>query len=247
MYRCEICGKNFKHFQNKANHYRWNHLYTYKSDDSRIKAMEKARSNNERLFGKYVYETSICSNIKCQKQINIRYREGKRKNKYFCSRSCSNSRNFSSEMRSKQSKTIKKLWKDGIYDNIFDKENENNIKFFSSKKEREIVEYFKNRYIHNEWKSGGLLIYKGQRISRDLYSDKLKICFEYDGIWHFKNINNQIDQKKLKDKMLEEWCKEKNYRLVRIDEDKFKDFEQIEKLFYIETDKIIKIGDRYDI
>jgi very-short-patch-repair endonuclease len=95
------------------------------------------------------------------------------------------------------------------------------------------------------WKSGGMLLYNGHRISRDMYSDILKVCFEYDGIWHFKDINGQLENKKNKDKALELWCIEKGYRLVRIQDEFFNDMEQIYDLIYKRKDQIIKLGEKY--
>jgi hypothetical protein len=78
-----------------------------------------------------------------------------------------------------------------------------------------------------------------------MWSDKLKICFEYDGVWHFKDIHNQLAKKQLKDALLEQWCLLNNYRLIRVDEDFYINIQQIEELIYKQTDKIIKIGNRY--
>ena len=78
-----------------------------------------------------------------------------------------------------------------------------------------------------------------------MWSDVLKVCFEYDGIWHFKDIYGQLDKKQNKDKLLELWCINNNYRLVRVDEDCYKNIQQIEELIYNSLDAIIKIGNSY--
>lgn len=95
------------------------------------------------------------------------------------------------------------------------------------------------------WKSGGGLKFEGKRIVRDLWSDKLQICFEYDGIWHFEDILGQLEDKKIKDNLLEKWCIYNNYRLIRIDELEFINEQQIENLIYENKEPIIKIGKRY--
>ena len=121
-------------------------------------------------------------------------------------------------------------------------------KRFTSKNEVLIREYFINTYPNDEWTFGGGIKINGQQISRDLYSNKLKICFEYDGIWHFKDIYGQLNKKKLKDSLLEQWCLDNKYSLIRLDEDHFNNqsLTILEKIFYsLNEPSIIKIGNRY--
>ena len=108
-----------------------------------------------------------------------------------------------------------------------------------------ILKHFKEKYQNDNWTSGGGLKYEGKRISRDMYSNKLKVCFEYDGVWHFKDINGQLEKKQLKDQLLEKWCVENGYRLIRVDENSFNGVEQIEDLIYKCNDNITKVGERY--
>jgi hypothetical protein len=169
--------------------------------------------------------------------------------KKFCNNSCAAGstnrtrtidRSYITEQwKSKISNKIKQKWKEG-------KLTYSQKRLFSSKNEREIVSYFKENFPADEWKSGGRLkISNEEHLSRDLWSDKLKICFEYDGIWHFKNIHGQLFKKQLKDRLLEQWCTENNYRLIRIDEEFYKNIQQIKELVYENQDPIIKIGNRY--
>ena len=140
------------------------------------------------------------------------------------------------------SEKIKNHWKNGKFDNM---DNWSQNKLFSSCKEREIVKYFKEKYTNDFWKSGGLLKSGDFRISRDLYSDILKICIEYDGIWHFKDIKGQLEKKKEIDWELEKWCKKNDYRLIRIQEGFFVSMEHLSNLVYNSKEKIIKIGNSY--
>jgi hypothetical protein len=78
-----------------------------------------------------------------------------------------------------------------------------------------------------------------------MWSDKLKICFEYDGIWHFEDIKGQLKIKQTKDVLLEKWCIENNYRLIRIDENFYESVEQIVNLIYNNKQSVVKIGNRY--
>ena len=84
-------------------------------------------------------------------------------------------------------------------------------------------------------------------MSRDLYSKKLKVCIEYDGIWHFKDIHGQLESKRIKDVALKDWCKEHSYKLIRIDEDWFSinKLDEIESLTYESNEQLILLGERY--
>jgi hypothetical protein len=246
MYKCEECNIEFKTFQAKANHHRWKHLkYAYKTLDTKEKFHLNAVKREEEKYGEWIEEDTKCSNELCLNNVHLRYHKRKKKNKNFCCQSCANTHKHSDESKKKISEELKKRWKNGVYDTDSYREKQSSHAFFSSKKEREIVKYFKDKYPEYEWKSGAGLIYNGTTISRDLYSNNLKICFEYDGIWHFEDIKGQLSKKQFKDKLLEEWCIKNNYRLIRIDEKSFKNFEQLEKLFFQNIEPIIKIGQRY--
>jgi len=239
MYSCKECNKQFQTFQEKANHVRWNH-----KDNSEFKRKIKisAIKSNEKIYGKWIEENVKCSKEGCNSSIKIKYREGKKRNKYFCSKSCASSRGstkkyFTKEVRKKLSESSKRAWEEGKYN------NKNNR--FNSKNELAIVKHFKENYPQYEWKSGGRLDYNGIGISRDLYSNILKVCFEYDGIWHFVDIKGQLKNKQLKDKALEDWCKENKYRLIRISEEEYKNFQQVEELIFENCKPIVKIGKGY--
>lgn len=243
-YKCEHCNIEFSKFQEKANHVRWYHKDKNFYQDTSEKISEKITEQNNRIYGEWIYETVICTHVNCTNTIDIKYRSGKKKIKNFCSRSCANSRGVrSQEFKDKVSNSIKNMWSDGHYDNV----KFNRSKIFSSKNERLLVEYFKNKFPDDNWKSGGLLkLEDGSRLSRDLYSDKLKICFEYDGIWHFKDIHGQLKTKQHKDLLLEKWCITNEYKLIRVQAEFFESTAQIENLIYSETSNdIIKIGDAY--
>ena len=119
---------------------------------------------------------------------------------------------------------------------------------FTSKTEVLIREHFIDKFKNDGWTFGGNIRHKEEQLVRDLYSKKLKVCFEYDGIWHFKDIHGQLKKKQMKDKYLEEWCLLNGYRLIRYDENSFNkqtSLDEIEDLIYNRSDDIIKIGDRY--
>ena len=58
----------------------------------------------------------------------------------------------------------------------------------------------------------------GILINPDLWSKKLKVVIEYDGIWHFKDIHNQLERKQNVDRITKRFCEENGYRLIRVDE-----------------------------
>ena len=94
---------------------------------------------------------------------------------------------------------------------------------FNSKGEIEMREYFIKKFPEHEWSHGAFVFNATTNmLAADMYSHKLKICVEYDGIWHFKDIHGQLEKKKLKDKLLDEWCIENGYRMIRIKEEVYK-------------------------
>ena len=248
-YKCEFCDKAFEKFQQKANHVRWYHKADdfYEKTKAKLSAITEAK--NAERFGKYVHEKIACN--KCDAPVDIKYRPGKRKNKYYCSRSCANSRGPRDvEFKNKVSQKISDLWMNGHYAETTAKNhlktNKKQRKMFSSKTERHIVDYFRRVYCDDGWTfGGGLYMDNSTHISRDLYSDKLKVCIEYDGIWHFKDIHGQLEKKQHKDQLLEDWCKNNGYRLIRIDEAAYTGVEQIVDLVYNQSDMLIKVGSRY--
>ena len=217
-YICEICGIEFNTFQEKANHVRWQHkdedfYETYK------KNLKEAKKNQHiKNLGDFKPFIVICEC--CGKEFGVIEREKKHpeKEKYFCGRSCANKRYHTNETKKNISKSIKKLWKSGKYDELHLTESRIKMKF-TSKGEDEIKTYFINNFKEDCWAFGGSIKHNNIRISRDLYSNKLKVCIEYDGIWHFKDIHGQLNKKQIKDLSLEEWCVENDYKLIRIREE----------------------------
>jgi hypothetical protein len=242
MVECEECGEFFENGRVKSNHVRWKHRGSY-SKEGLESIKEKLAIRNNKKYGDLIEEEVFCN--KCHKKIIIKHRD-KKKEKYFCSRNCANSRDMKNilteESKRKISDKIKKCWQDPDY---AEKCLRNNGKFFTSKREVEIRDYFIKNFPDDGWTFGGNLKLENTSCSRDLYSDKLKICFEYDGIWHFKNIYDQLENKKCKDILLESWCIKNKYKLVRVDSDENLSLEEIENLIYKDKRKTIKIGKRY--
>jgi very-short-patch-repair endonuclease len=115
---------------------------------------------------------------------------------------------------------------------------------FTSKGECELREYFKRNFPDDGWTWGGCR-YNGRMLSRDLFSKKLKVCIEYDGIWHFKDIHGQLKDKQEKDEILNNWCKGMGYRMIRIKEELYKSnkkfwLTKLQDEVYNGTDQLVK-------
>jgi len=245
---CKHCNETIsvESSRNFSNHVRWCKKNPSRNNTKNISISKKKRDDEE--LGKLKSFKVDCK--KCGKMFHVVEREKHfpKKEKYFCNVSCANSRiqtkDINDKKREKNRIASLKLWQNEDY---IKKVMSNKKSIFTSKNEVLIREHFIKKFPNDEWTFGGSLKVLGQRIVRDLYSKKLKICFEYDGVWHFKDIHNQLRKKQIKDKLLERWCKKNNYKLVRIDELKFKDknLKELEKIIYNDKRQIIKIGDRY--
>ena len=240
---CEVCGEIFTNNKVYSNHIRWKHREVSKITCTDCGKTVTCHNYKKHIAGCQKLLTNLKYCKECNNVITVKYNQ-------FCNQSCfavynnkHRSKIFKTEeWRAKLRLKAIESWNRGTYDFLLNKSN-----IFTSKVEREIVKHFKTNYKEDEWKSGGRVkLNSTTYLSRDLWSDKLKICFEYDGIWHFKDIHNQLALKQQKDLLLKEWCKQNSYRLIRIDEDKFIDVYQIEELIYRNNKQFIYIGDRYN-
>ena len=224
---CQHCGKEFKNIGGSifANHVRWCDKNLYRDIELEKEHFRKnVNITNNRIHGIKQYYIVCC--FKCNQYYVIEKRELSflKKYKFFCSRTCANTRPHSKEDKLKiknsickngqsLSEYIKQLWKDPDYS----KRVLNHNKCFTSKGERELRDWFINTFQNEEWTYGGSLTYMNVNgIVRDLYSKKLKVCVEYDGEWHFKELIGQLQSKQMKDQALESWCIENGWRLIRI-------------------------------
>ena len=242
---CQYCNETFFDVEGRvhSNHVRW--CKKNPNDTTR-----NLHNGADKKFGVIKEFTVVCD--KCHKDFVVKEREFQfpKKNKYFCCISCANSKPHSEEtkdkMRFSNSIASKLLWQDPEY---IAKRNIGNSPRFTSKAEVLIREHFINNF-DDEWTFGGVIRYNELGISRDLFSKKLKTCFEYDGVWHFKDIHGQLQRKQEKDKALEDWCNANNWRLIRMSEsfhlEHKNDFVYIiEDAIYNKQDQIIKFGKEY--
>jgi hypothetical protein len=203
-----------------ANHVRWCDKNTTNGDKG---ISEVSKSKIDYYLKLYpINEYNVICKV-CDAKFTLLERESKfnkRNGKYFCSYSCSRKR--SEEAKQKISLSTKELWKNEEYANKIVKNNTNKNYRFTSKGEEEIKKYLKEIYKVDEWTSGGGFKYENINLTRDMYSNKLKVIVEYDGIWHFKDIHGQLENKQMKDNLLEKWVIENNWRLIRLKDDLYR-------------------------
>lgn len=230
-YICD-CGKEFKsqkslsaHMASCKEHYlqRDGNLNNY---NSRQKNLSKSKIERDKKLGIckeenlkiWFSEEHRCE--RCGKIMTEFYGSGR-----FCSQSCANSHDFSEDTKkalsiklSNYAKNNPKGWasKEWL---AAHPEFINRHRKIHSKRELEIVDLLQNKFPEDNWKQGPITdrpLYE-TIINPDLYSDKLQIVLEYDGIWHFKDIHNQLQRKQEYDRLTLYWCQKYDYRLIRID------------------------------
>jgi hypothetical protein len=240
-YVCDKCGLIFNNLKIKANHIRWKHKEIGYTNEGLVNLKLKTKLNNDKKYGENIQEETNCS--VCNTKILIKYRVGRKKEKYFCNKSCANKRqvNHSEETKNKISNTLKENFKNSDTPLI-----NKGKRIFTSKGEMEVRKFFIENFPDDNWTFGGKINFKDESIVRDLYSDKLKVMVEYDGIWHFKNINNQLEKKQKKDYVMEEWVILNGWRLLRVKEEvykinKEKTIDMIKNFIYNSDEKIIKL------
>lgn len=129
--KCEECGQTFDNKKVKANHVRWKHR---DNSDYLIKSSAILKESYANKHGAIIYENVECSKLNCNNLFKIEYREGKKKPKNFCSRSCANSRGILSEnTKRKISNSLKKSPKKCLCKNCSIEFEHRTIKIYCSK------------------------------------------------------------------------------------------------------------------
>lgn len=169
----------------------------------------------QKLIDEYLKNPTLC------KYCNNPLPYDKRKSK-FCNRSCSshyNGQHMSHETKERISKSVIQFRIE--HPEIANKWSSSHItnKHFNSKGEKELLNTIQNQFPQFNFTCGSLRkIAERTYKSLDIYSNELKLIIEFDGIYHFKNIYNNLDQVQLKDKLLEEWCITNNWKIIRVNE-----------------------------
>jgi len=243
MWICEECGQQYENPKSGSNHIRWHHRKIKFSPSAIIKRAESNRKTADRLFGKKIRIEKNCT--VCHKNFHYTKNENSRnlkQDKTTCSRACAaklsssyvNKNNISVAMKNYIRNNPNHPWL----------QSWKSEKRYTSKNEILIRNHFIGK---DDWTFGTIANYKFNQLNPDLWSKNYKIVFEYDGIWHFKDIHSQLRKKQLKDKLLEKWCLKNGYRLIRISEERFKEKEFsywidfLENEFFNGTNQILKI------
>jgi hypothetical protein len=239
---CKFCNLPFNNINGRvfSNHVRW-----CKQNPQHACYIEKNREflNFGRSKKVFEYRYCYCGNF---------FLVNTRSKKIYCSRRCASK--FTTNKRAKEGKykqhsfrnkislSLKEYYRNRILNNLPLLTKTQQIRT-SSYGERLIRKFFKINFPEDGWTYGGAILIDDKRIARDLYSNKLKICIEYDGIWHFEDIKNQLRRKIEIDNCLQKWCRENEFRLIRIDEDLFlrdkkKYLKELIHLVYKETESL---------
>lgn len=192
------------------------------------------------------YFNVVC--YKCGNGFSVRERIEKfpSKKKYFCSRSCANGKAHTSVTKQKISSSLKRWYRGLSVEEKIDRvSGVRKGRIFRSKGEIVLLKMLRQSIPQGKFTYGGAISHRGYIISRDIVSKKLMVAIEYDGIWHFKNIKDQLAQKQFKDRLYEEWIRESDYRLIRVtavDFTKDKDlYDQLINGILNKNDKILKL------
>jgi len=217
---CKWCNIEFKNCMGSefANHVRWCKKNPYLDmQDAKMIGRMGGEISNSNTHGIKQYYFVCCDHCSNYFVIEKREKSFLKKKKFFCSASCRNIRIHSEETKNKIRNSICKNGRTLIENSEYSKKVLEHNLCFSSKGERELRDWFINSFPNEEWTFGGPLKYENiSGIIRDLYSKKLKVNIEYDGIWHFEDIVGQLESKQMKDQALECWCIENGWRLIRI-------------------------------
>ena len=244
---CPVCNKDLSGMRitDVGNHIKW---CKFKSAPTNVYSQAKIKADTARL-GQYSLYYVVCQ--KCGTEFEVRQREHSfpKKEKYFCSRSCANSRsNLSQSWTQQKKEKARKLWQNEQYAN----RQLNRDKFFTSKGQRLIRDTIVQKHSNDNWTWGSLnKKYKELVFHPDMFSHKLKLVFQYDGIYHFKTIyrNQDLQKSKLKQKVLQQWCSENGYKLLRISESWFhsigKDVSIVQNILYSLENPVTKLGAEY--
>jgi very-short-patch-repair endonuclease len=101
-------------------------------------------------------------------------------------------------------------------------------RYFSSKGERRLVQQIKAVFPQHRWSSGGRFkIAEGVFKSLDLYCRDLRLIVEYDGAYHWFNIHGNLASVQQKDRLLEAWCQETDWRLIRVNEATYQQYPEV--------------------
>ena len=213
--RCKECGKEFDKYIGEYD--RW----VRKGRDYFFCSLSCAAkySNKSKKAPDIIRKCPVCGKEFHTVAWGKRSRKG-------CSRSCASTRPQTEETKLKISNAVHLKWKEDPEYAAKCSKNwtlDGTVEYFTSQGERELRQFFQSEYPSQNWTWGGRLLVNGVAVSRDLYSDTMETCIEYDGVWHFIDITGQLEDKISKDNALEYWCDKNGYRLIRIEDEVYKE------------------------
>ncbi len=109
MWKCKYCTMEFENFDTpqKANHSRWCDENPRKAEfKTNTKISIRAKETNNQKLGVFKLFTVPCDKCKSEFQVTEREKQFPLKTRYFCSRSCANTRIHSEETKAKISKSV---------------------------------------------------------------------------------------------------------------------------------------------
>ncbi len=222
MYRCEECQLEFKNLQSKANHVRWKHKKDKFTEEGLQNLRNKVSIANSRRYGKQIIESINCP--KCGTLFERKYRKIE-KAKKFCSRSCANSRDWSTHPNREKIKECRRNAALSNIDWIKQMGDPASSTRFSSKPERMLAIALGASFTRHK----KVTLDSGLRIDVDIVHNNKNIWIESDGPYHFYKVhkNHDFNKSKLRDKKQNDYCLKNNILLIRIDNSKFSIQDQV--------------------
>lgn len=209
-YECKHCDMQFEKWQALASHVKYAHGKSW--NVYKELARQGALKRLDQLYGVKKEFTVICKTCSTHFTVIEREKQHPKKEKYYCSIPCANTRKHTIKSKQKTSASVKTAWENGKFDNV----NHSNPSR-SSKAEREIAQFFKNRYGAKKVLRQRVKEYYGIRRAVDLLLPEFNAVIEYDGIFHFKEIYaNTFDRIKEKDDKQNKYCKNNGIKLIRV-------------------------------
>lgn len=145
-----------------------------------------------------------------------------KRNNMFCCQICANtytSQHMTQSTRDKIGESVKQWHIDNPEKSAELRSNHINTACFSSKGERELRSILQNKFPELNFTTGGCWkVADNMYKSVDIYSRQIQLIIEYDGIYHFQDIYGNLPEVQLKDKLLEQWCAEHDWKIIRVNE-----------------------------
>jgi rubredoxin len=216
MYRCKECQLSFENAQAKANHVRWKHKKNTFTEEGKRSLREKVSIANSKRHGKQIVETIDCP--KCGTPFERKYRKIE-KAKKFCSRSCANSRDWSSHPDRER---IRKARRNAALSNPSWQSTMGNVsenERFSSKAERNLAEKLGDEFFRHK----KILLDSGTAIDVDIAHIQKDIWIESDGPYHFEkvHVHHDFQRSKKRDEEQNAHCLNNDILLIRVNNFKF--------------------------